>query len=659
LEYIAKKNIYYGVLLFVVYLISWQLNILIYSILLTAPIIIYRFIAPELDWQRPALLGLFLCLLWFAANVLAFFFLAPISDIGVSRAFREIFTDLLRYPELINKALGYNVYRMRLAVNLVLLGSFTLILVNTPTGRGLGLHRLFEIPNSITFSKRNTMGSARWATEKELRRYLTYQGPGLILGKNERSELYILPHTSREFDYQRNQHVIVFGATGSGKTASFVKPNVLQADTSYVITDPKMEIYNELASYLRDQGYDVYKFNLVNMSDSHRWNPFLRKNGTCGLISEDAVYIASSIIKNTKDPLEKTSDPFWEKAEQSLLSSLIAYAINHFDDEDKTFDGILQFATGRTPAALDYDFGRLSPSDPARRTYNAYAQAPEKVRGSIIISLATRLQLFQSRDVANLTSASDFDLEELGEKKTAVFVILSDYDETLNPISALFFTQAFRSLYRLALAHQGALPQHVRFLMDEFCNIGYLTHYTRMLSTMRSRGISAQMITQSLGQLENRYPFGQSNEIIGNCDIKYLMGANDAATARYIVELMGKSTVEQETRGRSDRVVIDAGHIAKREFARELMTPDEILRLNNREGILLIRGAHPAKIKKLHYTEHPNAHKIRPENRNEPSSSKALTVEDELLQAMNAQIEQDVQPDHNIRPPIPDEEFHL
>lgn len=658
MNHTTKKYIVYGILLALFYVICWRLNLLIYGILFTLPIIVFCYVGAKLGWQKPMALGLFLCFLWFLSNVLTFFFLAPVSDIGINIAFSEIVSDLIRYPEIINKAITYDLYKMRLVFSLVMLGGLTFVIVNTPTGRGLGLHRLFEVPGGITFSKFNTMGSARWATETEMRNYFNSQGPGLILGKNENNEPYILPYTNEKFDYQRNQNIIVFGATGSGKTASFVKPNVLQADTSYVITDPKMEIYKELAPFLRNQGYDVYKLNLVDMNDSERWNPFLNKDNTCDLTTQDAILIASSIIKNTKDPSEKNSDPFWEKSEQALLTALIMYAIRKFKNEKKTFADILRWATGRTASAIDYDFGKLPPSDPARAAFNVYSQAPDKVRGSIIVSLATRLQLYQSEELANLTSASDFDLEELGKKKTAIFVILSDYDETFHSISALFFTQAFQKLYRLASANQGRLPQFTRFLMDEFCNIGYLPGFTTKLSTMRSRGISAQMIVQSLGQLQNRYPFGQSDEIIGNCDTKYMMGANDAATAKYIVELLGKSTVEQETRGRSDRVVIDAGHISKREFGRELMTPDEILRLDNREGILIIRGTYPAKIKKLFYMEHPNAHKI---TKLAPtlSLSKTSSIEEELYQAIKNSIPIDnyLEEDYEDTQSEPDEQF--
>ncbi len=663
MNYTTKKYLSYGIILLLVYFLAWQTGILVYALLVTVPVIIFRYYAPSIGWVKPLGLGLFLCLMWYLGNALAFLTLAPISSFGFKKSAAEIFTDLIKHPEIIGKALSYSLYRTRLILCLGALGTTVFALSNTPTGRGLGLHRLFEIPGGFTVSKSTTMGSARWSTERELRNYFKSSGPGLILGKNDDGEPYILPYDNERFEYKRNQNIIVFGATGSGKTESFVKPNILQADTSFVITDPKEEIYNELAAYLEEKGYDVYKFNLINMRDTHRWNPLVKKDGTCDLSIQDAVLMASSIIRNTKDPLEKPKDPFWDKAEQALLTSLILYAVNHFEEE-KNFANILRFAVGRTPGALEYDFGRLDPSDPARASFNVYAQAPEKVRGSIIISLGTRLQLFQDDALADLTARSEFDITELGRKKTAIFVILSDYDDTYNSISALFFTQAFQELYRLASANGGRLPVFTRFVMDEFCNIGFIPGYTVKLSTMRSRGISAQMIVQSLGQLENRYPFGLSNEIIGNCDTRLLLGANDTVTAKYFTELIGRTTVEQGIRGRSDRVLFDAGHISEREVGRELITPDEILRLDNREALLVIRGGYPAKIKKLHYSEHPEAKILKtiPKmGRKQETVEKKKTeqsLEEELIADITRNSGQDEHSSRNIPEiPIPDEDF--
>lgn len=559
-------------------------------------------------------------------------------------------------------------YRKRLLISFLGSSLFIFALINTPTGRGLGLHRLFEVPGGFKISKRTSMGSARWAKESELRKILKSSGPGLVLGQDPVSkELYILPYQNEKFEYQRNQNIVVFGATGAGKSASFVKPNILQADTSFVITDPKAEIYHELAPFLRNQGYKVYRFNLINMRDTHCWNPLVKKDGSCNLTIQDAVLIASSIIKNTKDPAEKTGDPFWEKAEQALLTSLIIYAANHFETpEEKTFANILRFATGRTPAALDYDFGRLPITDPARASYNIYQQAPEKVRGSIIISLGTRLQLFQDDDLAYLTSRSDFDITELGEEKTAIFVNLSDTDDTYYSISALFFTQAFQELYAFASKHGGTLPVFTRFVMDEFCNIGYIPSYTVKLSTMRSRGISAQMIVQSLGQLQNRYPDGLSEEIIGNCDVRLMLGANDAMTAKYFTELIGKSTIEQETHNVSDRVMIDAGTRSQREMGRELITPDEILRLSNKEALLLIRGTYPAKIHKLYYKEHPQAHLIDSEPKEKKvlklSKQTSFSEDEDILDDILKNLGEDNQEFQDFGydeplAPIPDEDF--
>ncbi len=646
-----KKQIIVSLFLLFFYIIAWQFGLIIYALLLTVPVIVAHYKYPALEFRKAVLLGFILCAIWYASNAVAFVSLAPISDIGFSKVLKDILLDLIKTPCIVGLAFSYNLYKTRLLISLFGVTVSFYALANIPFGRDLGLHRIFELPGGLTLASSHSLGSSRWSTEQELRNYFASSGPGLILGKNSSDTPYILSDKEVSFEYQRNQHILVFGATGSGKSASFVKPNVMQADTSFMITDPKQEIYAELAPFLRSRGYKVYMFNLADMQNSNCWNPLVKKDGTCNLSIQDAVLMSSSIIKNTKGPFEKTGEPFWDKSEQALLTALMIYASNHM--EHKTFSDILRFATGRTPAALDYDFGLLPNTDPARAAYNIYAQAPEKVRSSIIISLGTRLQLFQDDKLANITSRSDFDMTDLGDSRTAIFVAISDYDETYHSISALFFTQAFQELYRSASASDGKLEVPVRFIMDEFCNIGFIPGYTTKLSTMRSRGISAQMIVQSLGQLQNRYPFGLADEIIGNCDTRLMLGANDVETAKYFVDLLGRSTILQEIRSHSDRLVVDAGNIAKREVARELLTVDEILRLQNDRCILVIRGTHPALIYKLYYLDHPSASelKIKPE----PSGP----ASDQISTDLATEIEGAVSPDNSTvlpdGPPSPEQ----
>ncbi len=603
----TKTLLPWGITTILLIYLAWRMHLFVYALLFSLGAGLVRYRLPELGWPKAAGTGLFLCLFWYLANLIAFFSLAPVGEIGFFRTLSDLAGDMVKYPEIVGLAFQHSLYRTRLATSALSLGLLTVFTINSPFGRDLGLHRIFKVPGGYKISRTHSQGSARWATEKELRRHFKSHGPGIIVGKNKNNHPYILPYHQESFDYQRNHNVIVLGATGTGKSASFVRPNILQADASMVITDPKEELYHEMAPYLKKKGYNIYRFNLVNMHNSHRWNPLVKKDGSRDLTTQDANLISSSIIKNTRSPNERRGDPFWESSEQALLTALILYASRHFQNHTPSFGNILKFATSRRPEALDYDFGRLDMSDPARAAYNIYAQAPEKVRGSIIISLGTRLQLWQDSLLSDLTSRSDFDLAELGQEKTAIFVAISDFDSTYYSISALFFTQAFQELYKLASKTGGTLPVFTRFIMDEFCNIGYIPDFTQKLSTMRSRGISAQMIVQSLGQLENRYPFGQADEIIGNCDTKLMLGANDAHTTHYIVDLIGKTTVEQHSHSRSDKVVLDAGGITRREVGRHLITPDELLRLDNREALLIVRGIYPAKIQKLYYKEHPEA----------------------------------------------------
>lgn len=606
-----KKALPYGIAGVFTAWLTWGAGLFPYIVLLLGPVLLAKWKFPDLETKKALAFGAILCLVWFVTNLVCFWTFAPVGEIGIGRAGAELFADLIRHPYLITEALSYTDYRLRLGVIVMLFGLLIFAFIQTPAGRGIGLHRIFSTPEDYRLSERNTVGSARWAEEDEMRKYFNSEGSGVVIGKSEEGEPYILPLSNESFEYQRNLNVVVFGTTGSGKTASFIKPNILQADGSFVITDPKKEIYNDTSAFLRNRGYEVYCFNLLDMANSHRWNPLLEKDGTCNVSVQDAVLMASSIIKNTKDPGEGKGDPFWEKSEQALLTALIIYTTRHIKNpEEQNFGNILYFGTGRTATALDFDFGKLPTSDPAKAAYAIYAQAPEKVRSSIIINLGTRMQLFQDEKLAKLTSETNFDLSELGEKKTAIFVVLSDYDNTYNSISALFFTQAFQTLYRQAATNGGTLNTFTRFMMDEFCNIGFIPGYTTKLSTMRSRGISAQMIIQSLGQIENRYPYGQHAEIIGNSDVRLMMGANDIDSAKYFTDLIGKATVTQETVARSDRVVVDAGTRSEREVPRDLIAPDEILRMDNKDILVLVRGGYPGKIHKMHYSEHPSANEL-------------------------------------------------
>ncbi len=643
LTYISPIHIAYLIILLLFYIIAKQHNYLIYALLLTLPVAYLRYTSPTLGWGKPFLLGGLFCMAWFFSNLLAMLSLAPIGHIGLATSITDITNDLLKKPDITALTIPYSLYKTRLALSAFGIIGLTYAFVQTPAGRGLGLHKLFEPLGGYKLSKKHTQGSSRWSTELELRTFFKPTGPGTIIGKNADDIPYILPYNNPNFEKQRNQNVLIFGTTGSGKSISFVRPNILQADTSFIVTDPKMEIYTDLAPFLEKQGYKVYKFNLVNMEDSDCWNPLIRKNGSYEISIQDAVVMSTSLIANAKGPFEGKGDPFWEDSQKALFTALILYASRHFDPNhpepdkryNRTFGDILRFATGRRPDLLDYDFAKLPVNDPARSAFNIFKQASENVRSSIIISLGTSLQLFQDDKLAHITSKSDFDLADAGKEKTAIFVIISDNDTSYNTISALFFMRAFHELYGLATKHNGTCPIFTKFIMDEFCNIGYIPDYTTKLSTMRSRGISAQMIIQSHNQLENRYPQGMAGEIIGNCDIRLLMGANDIDTAEYFSNMIGDTTVEQQTHSRSEREVIDAGSISQRELKRQLITPDEILRMDNEELIMLIRGTYPALLKKMHYAEHPNAPHIpkkgdgTPPNNDQPIISPS--TDDDLI----------------------------
>lgn len=456
-----------------------------------------------------------------------------------------------------------------------------------------------------------TAGTAKWMERGEIRKVFGVGEPkGIILGKIPGMGVISLP-----YDTVYNQHITIIGAPGSMKTRSFVRPNIQQLamdGKSMIITDPKGELYRANHEFLKNLGYDVKIFNLVNMEHSDRWNP-------AGEVDDDiaAQTFAEVTIANTAVAGRKLGgDPFWDRTEQNLLKALVLYVTTQMPEEARNMKSVYELLVNAGPSGklLDNLFNVLPSSHPAKGPYNIYMQADDRVKQGVITGLGVRLQIFGNRLVQKLTETSDIDLEKPGRERCAYFVVLSDTDSTFDFLASLFFSFLFIRLVRYADRNGGRCNPDVYFLLDEFSNIGQIPDFTKKLATIRSRGLHCSIVVQSIAQLQNRYPNSGWQEIIGNCDTKLFLGCNDIATAEFISELLGISTVEARTivKERGPAGWFDWGKENISGQKRYLLNPDEIMKLDINESIIILRGQKPLKVKKMQYTEHKAAKMLPP-----------------------------------------------
>ncbi|MDN5316721.1 MAG: type secretion system protein VirD4 [Thermoanaerobacterium sp.] len=452
-----------------------------------------------------------------------------------------------------------------------------------------------------------THGTANWMTEKEAKKVLGIgTNEGLILGKiNGRT--VTLPKKT-----YFNRNVAVFGAPGSMKSRSYVRTNILQLakeGQSIIVTDPKGELFNDMAQFLRDMGYNVKIFNLVSMIHSDRWNPV-------DVIQDDidAQTFAEVVISNTKIAGSKSGDPFWDRAEQNLLKALVLYVATEYSGRERNLASVYSLLASSDPKQIDMIFKGLPNGHPAKMPYNIYAQANDTVRTGVVIGLGTRLQVFQNRLVQRLTEESDIDLELPGKDKCAYFCVSSDMDSTFDFLAGLFFSFLFIKLIRYADMNGGHCDPNVYFLLDEFPNIGAIPDFTKKISTMRSRGIHSSVIFQNIAQLKNRYPNDAWQEIIGNCDTRLFLGCTDTATAEFVSALLGQATVQSQSirKKAGFEGMFDFGDVSISTQKRALLNPDEILRLEPMSALLILRGQKPFKVEKMDYTKHPLSKQIKP-----------------------------------------------
>ena len=463
--------------------------------------------------------------------------------------------------------------------------------------------------NAKKFRQGEEYGSARWGTEKDIQPFIdpVFEN-NILLTQTERLTMNSRPSKPQ---YARNKNVIVIGGSGSGKTRFYVKPNLMQMPekVSYVVTDPKGTIVVECGKMLKKAGYEIKVLNTINFRKSMHYNPFKYIRS-----EKDILKLANTIIANTKGEGEKSSEDFWVKAERLLYCALIGFIYYEAPEEEQNFATLLEFLNASEAReddeefknAVDLLFEELEKEKPehfAVRQYKKYKLAAGKTAKSILISCGARLAPFDIQELREIMSYDEMELEELGERRTAMFVIISDTDDTFNFVVAIMYTQLFNLLCdRADDIHQGRLPFHVRLLLDEFANIGQIPKFDKLIATIRSREISASIILQSQSQLKTIYR-DAAETILGNCDTMLFLGGKEGSTLKEISETLGKETIDlyntSDTRGQGRSYGMNYQKTGK-----ELMSRDELAVMDGNKCILKLRGVRPFFSDKFDITRH-------------------------------------------------------
>ena len=478
-------------------------------------------------------------------------------------------------------------------------------------GRGEG--GAFDRTRNLVYSDKGTYGTAGFMSKKELKEVLDLvpdirKHHGIILGELDR-QVICVPEKTR-----LNGNLAVYGASGSKKTRAFCVNMILQSvarKSSLVICDPKSELYEKTSEYLRDKGYTVKVFNLVSPAASDSWNCLSEIDGQELM----AQLFCDVIIKNTGS---ERGDHFWDNAELNLLKALVLYVEQGYPPDKRNIGEVYQLLTMSSEKDLNALFDVLPVSHPAKAPYSIFKQSSESVRGGVIIGLGSRLQVFQNRDIRNITAYDEIDLELPGKQPCAYFCITSDQDSTFDFLSSLFLSFIFIKLVRYADQNcpGGALPVPVHVLGEELCACGVIPDLSRKISVIRSRNISMSCVFQNLAGLQNRYPQNQWQEILGNCDVTLFLGCTDALTAQFISDRTGEASIAVTSKARQ----LDTWRVTNytpmyRETSgvgkRKLMTMDEVLRMDVDRALIIIRGKNVLEVDKYDYSKHPEAKKLR------------------------------------------------
>lgn len=478
----------------------------------------------------------------------------------------------------------------------------TVLVLLLSYGLGIGIY----FSSMRNYRRREEHGSAKWGNARAVnKKYMqSPQSQNKLMTQNVCVGLNGKKH-------RRNLNTLVCGGSGAGKTRFYCKPNLIQCNTSFVILDPKGEILRDTGKLLEKKGYEVRVLDLISMEKSHCYNPFVYLQS-----DNDVQKLVTNLFKSTTPKGSQSNDPFWDTAASMLLLALVFYLHYEAPEEEQNFSmvmemlraGAIEDEDSNYPSPLDNLFNDLMMTNPehiAIKYYNSYHSGSAKTLKSIQITLAARLEKFNLESLASLTSTDELDLPSMGEKKVALFALIPDNDSSFNFLVSILYTQLFQQLFYSAdHIHGGSLPMPVHFLMDEFANVSLPDDFDKILSVMRSRGVSVSIILQNLAQLKALFD-KQWESIIGNCDEFLYLGGNEQSTHKYVSEMLGKETIDTNTYGKSSG---RSGNYSTNYqiSGRELMTPDEVRMLNNQYAILFIRGERPVMDFKYDILKHPN-----------------------------------------------------
>ena len=461
--------------------------------------------------------------------------------------------------------------------------------------------------NAKKFRQGVEYGSARWGTPADIKPYVDEKDDNnIILTETERLTMSSRPKNPK---YARNKNILVVGGSGSGKTRFFVKPNIMQLHSSYCITDPKGTLLVECGNLLAKAKYQIKVLNLINFKKSMHYNPFMYIHS-----EKDILKLVNTIIANTKGEGDKSGEDFWVKAEKLYYQALIGYIWYEAPEDEMNFSTLLEMINASEAReddenfknAVDLMFDELAQREPdhfAVRQYAKYKLAAGKTAKSILISCGARLAPFDIRELRDLMSYDELELDLLGDRKTALFIIIPDTDDTFNFVASIMYTQLFNLLCdRADDVYGGRLPVHVRCLLDEFANIGQIPKFDKLIATIRSREISASIILQSQSQLKAIYK-DNADTIIGNCDTTLFLGGKETTTLKEMSEMLGKETIDlyntSDTRGTNRSYGINYQKTGK-----ELMSRDELAVMDGGKCILQLRGVRPFLSDKYDITRH-------------------------------------------------------
>ena len=472
----------------------------------------------------------------------------------------------------------------------------------------------YDTDRNFIYSAKGTYGTSGWMSRKEMAGVLDLvpdlrKHKGVVLGMLDNKAVCIPenPHI--------NGNLAVYGSSGSMKTRSFCVNRILQAAVrgeSLIISDPKSELYEKSSEYLRDQGYCVKVFNLVNPENSDSWNCLSEVEGQ-ELMAQLFVDV---IIKNTIN--NGKGDHFWDSCEMNLLKALVLYVDQSYAEQNRNIGEVYRLLTLSGESDLDSLFENLPPTHPAKAPYSLYKQASDTVRSGVIIGLGSRLQVFQSELIKKITTRDEIDLELPGQERCAYFLVTSDQDSTFDFLASLFLSFCFIKLVRYAdkNCEGGKLPVPVHVLGEELTACGTIPDLSRRLSVIRSRNISMSCVFQNLAGLQNRYPLNLWQEILGNCDAQLFLGCTDELTAEFISSRTGLASVSVSSKSKQLGTWRISNYTPEyRETSgvgkRPVLTPDEVLRLPITQALVIIRGQKVLKVNKLDYSKHPEASKLR------------------------------------------------